>query len=137
MSDIETKTNAENIIKNLATYSYSQIFDIAPAERDLLGMHIQYPNLVEPLIGLLFCSVMLGKKQQAKEYALKIWNLGASLNDSLEMLYSDMLINIGEFEKAATLISARMDDMENNLNLFYMTVIKYALYTLFLVNHRC
>ena len=137
MSDIETKTNAENIIKNLATYSYSQIFDIAPAERDLLGMHIQYPNLVEPLIGLLFCSVMLGKKQQAKEYALKIWNLGASLNDSLEMLYSDMLINIGEFEKAATLISARMDDMENNLNLFYMTVIKYALYTgeLYILNN--
>ena len=137
MSDIEIKASAETIIKNLASYSYSQIFDITPAERDLVGLHIQAPLVVEPLIGLMFCSIMLGNKQQAVDYAHKIWNISATLSDSLEMLYADMLINIGEFEKAEALISARMDDMEKNLDLFYSTVVKYALCTgeLYILNN--
>ncbi len=137
MSDIEIKASAETIIKNLVSYSYSQIFDITPAERDLVNLHVQAPSVAEPLIGLMFCSVMLGNKQQAKEYAGKIWNLNNTLSDSLEMLYADMLLNIGEFEKAESLISARMDDMEKNLDLFYSTVVKYALCTgeLYILNN--
>ena len=137
MNNAEIVANSENIIKKLASYSYSQIFDIAPAERDLLGLHTQAPQIAEPLVGLLLCSVMFGNKQQAKDYANKIWQLGVTLSDSLEMLYADMLINIGEFDKAATLISARMDDMEKNLDLFYTAVVKYALCTgeLYILNN--
>ena len=127
MDNTEIKKNAENIIKKLTSYSYSQIFDITPAERDLVNMHIQAPYAAEPLLGMMFCSVMLGNKQQAKDYGLKLWNLDDSLPTPLEMLYADMLLNIGELEKASKLISSRMNDMEKNLNIFFSTIVKYAL----------
>lgn len=137
MGNTEIKTNAENIIKNLSTYSYSQIFEITPAERDLTNLHIQAPYIAEPLLGMMFCAVMLGNRQQAKDCANKIWNLGTTFSDALEMLYADMLINIGEFDKASTLIRARMDDVEKNLDLFYTAVVKYALCTgeLYILNN--
>lgn len=129
MNDIEIKAQAEKIIKELAGLPYSDIFQISPAERDLTKLHMQSPYLAEPLLGMLFSALMLGNKNHAVDLADKIWNIKANLPDALELLYADCLINIGEFEKAKSLISARMNDIEKNLNLFYSVVVKYALCT--------
>ena len=48
--------------------------------------------------------------------------------DNLEMLYADCLINVGEFEKAQTLISSRMEDVEENLETFYNNIITFILF---------
>ena len=129
MSDIEIKTKAGEIIKNLVTLPYCEIFQISPAERDLINLHIQAPHLVEPLLGMMFTAIMLGNKRSAVDAANKIWNIGGELPDELEMLFSDCLVNVGEFEKAKTLINSRMEDVKKNLGLFYSTVVKYALCT--------
>lgn len=129
MSDIEAKNQASEIIKKLVVLPYSQIFDIAPLERDLSNIHEQNPNIAEALIGMMFCAIMQGNKQKAIELANKIWNIGVNVIDELEMLYTDCLINIGEFEKARILITNRMNDVEKNLNLFYNAVVKFAICT--------
>lgn len=129
MSNFEVEDKSVEIIKNLIAIPYSQIFDIAPAERDLTNLHTQYPNEISPLIGMMFCAIMLGNKAKAVEYGNEIWNIGVDTADNLEMLYADCLLNIGDFEKARVLISARMDNVEENIDLFYNTVIKYALCT--------
>ncbi len=129
MNDIEAKEKVLEIIKQLITFSYSQIFDISPLERDLSIIHMNNPNIAEPLIGMMFCAIMLGKKDQAIDCGNKAWNIKNNLPDNIEMLYADCLINVGEFEKARILISAKMDNLEENLDLFFNTVVKYALYT--------
>jgi hypothetical protein len=103
MSDDNVKKLSDEIIKKLITYSYSQIFDITPAERELTNLHIQSPNSVEPLIGMMFCSIMLGNRKNAFTLGNEIWNIGGEISDELEVLYTDCLINIGEFEKAKIL----------------------------------
>ena len=137
MNDIEIKENAINIIKNLVQLSYSQIFEISPLERELINLHMQNKNVPEPIIGMMFCAIMLGNKSQAIEYGNKIWNIRQNLDDEIEMLYADCLINVNDFEKAQILISIKMNDLEKNLDLFYSTVVKYALYTgdLYILNN--
>ena len=129
MNELETKEKSLEIIKKLISFSYSQLFDIAPLERDLTNLHLHCPQIAEPLIGMMFCAIMLGKKSDAITCANKLQNFKIEVTDSLEMLYIDCLIGIGEFEKARVLISARMDNVEQNLDLFYSVVVKYALYT--------
>ena len=67
MNDINVKENAINIIKNLVQLAYSQIFEISPLERELTNLHLQNQNVAEPLIGMMFCEIMLGNKSQAIE----------------------------------------------------------------------
>ena len=137
MADIDIREQASQIIDQLVNTSYSQIFDISPLERDLNVMHMNNPNIAEPLIGMMFCSIMLGNKPLAIEYGNKIWHLHQELEDEIEMLYADCLINVGLFEKAQNLISEKMNDVKKNIELYYTTVVKYALYTgdLYILNN--
>lgn len=129
MTEIDVKKKTEEIIKKLVKLPYSEIFQISPIERDLTNLHLEHPSIPEPLLGMMFCSIMLGNKQNAINVANKIWNTESKLPDVLEMLYSDCLINIGEFEKAQILINSKMDNVQKYLNIFYGTLVKYALFT--------
>ena len=129
MNEAEIKEKSITILENLVTIPYSEIFQISPAQRDLLNLHMQAQNLVEPLIALMFSSIMLGNKNQAKEYANKAWNIGGQLTSNIEMLYVDSLINIGESEKAKIILQTKMENLEENLNNYFNAVVKYSLYT--------
>ncbi len=129
MDDTDIIEECIDIIDELVNLPYSEIFQIAPAERDLEEIHQQAPHLAEPLIGLMFCAIMQGHKEKAIALGNQVWNIGGELFDNFEMLYVDCLINVGEFEKAQTLISSRMDDIEENLDTFYSALVKYALCT--------
>ena len=129
MNDVEIKKDAIELIKKLVLLPYSQIFEISPIEQELINLHSQDQNIAEPLIGMMFCAIMSGNKSKAIEYGNKIWNIKQELDDEIEMLYTDCLINVNNFEKAEFLISNKMNDVKKNLELFYTTVVKYALYT--------
>ena len=129
MSDMEIKEKSIKMIEDLVKLPYSEIFQISPIQRDLLNMHMQAPQLIEPLIGLTFCSIMLGYSNQARDYVNKAWNIGGQLPDMLEMFYTDCLLNLKEFEKAKLILQDKMADPEKNLRGFFNVVAKYSLYT--------
>ena len=129
MNEAEIKNKSIEMLENLVGIPYSEIFQISPAQRDFLNMHIQAPNLPEPLIGLVFSTLMLGNKIQAKDYANRLWNIGGELSNSLEMLYTDCLVNLGEFEKVKIILQDKMNDIEKNLEDYFTVLAKYCLYT--------
>ena len=127
MEHEEIKQQARTLINELTTYSFAQIFEISPIEQRLKLLYQQYPNALEPLIGLMFANIMLGNRATAVGLGEKIWNIGGELSPFFELLYSDCLLNLGQTEKAGILLNDRINNLGENLTNFYMVLVKYAL----------
>ena len=127
MEQSEVKQQARSFIDELLTYSYAQIFDILPTEKKLQELHEQSPNSIEVLIGLMFAAIMLGKRQEALDISDKIWTIGGELSDFFELIYTNNLLNLGEIERARIILEARLANIGDNLQNFYMVMTKYAL----------
>ncbi len=127
MDNEDYKKQAREIINELLGYSYSQIFDIAPAEQKLKDLQSLYPNSIEVLIGLMLAAIMLGNRQSALELSDKIWNIGGEISDFFELIYTDCLLNLTEVKKAGILLQSRLANIAANLEFFYMPMAKYSL----------
>ena len=127
MDNKDAIKQAQSTLNELLRYSFSQIFDIAPAEKKLNDLLQDNPNTIEILISLVFCSIMLGKRNEAKEFSDKTWSIGGDLSPFFELVYTDCLLNIGEVEKAGILLQSRLENIGDNLQHFYMVMVKYAL----------
>ncbi len=127
MDNVDYKQQAREIINELLGYSYSQIFDIAPAEQKLKDLQSIYPNSIEVLIGLMLAAVMLGNRQRALELSDKIWSIGGEISDFFELIYTDCLLNLFEVKKAGILLQSRINNIGANLEFFYMPMAKYSL----------
>lgn len=127
MEHDEVKTQARALINELISYPFSQTFDILPIEQKLKSLYQQAPDAIEPLIGLMFVNIMLGNRPTALGLSDKIWSIGGNLSPFFELLYSDCLLNLAEVEKAGILLADRLDNIGENLQHFYMVMVKYAL----------
>ncbi len=127
MENSEIKKQAYEILTELLHYSFSQIFDIAPAEQKLKNLLQENPSSIEVLIGLVFCNIMLGKPKEARELSDKTWNIGGELSPTFELVYTDCLLNLGLVEKAGILLESRLQNIGDNIKYFYMVMVKYAL----------
>ena len=92
MSNIETINQTQSILNELLRYSFSQIFDIAPAEKKLKDLLQDNQDTVEILISLVFCSIMLGKPKEAKELSDKTWSIGGNLSHFFELVKNSAYI---------------------------------------------
>ena len=127
MEHEEVKKQTREILNELLTYPYAQIFDIAPAEQQLKNIYQNSENALEPLIGLMFANLMLGNRSTAVGLGEKIWGIGGELSPFFELIYSDCLLNVGEIEKAGILLQSRLNNIGENLTHFYSVMVKYAL----------
>ncbi len=118
---------AQGVLNELLRYSFSQIFDIAPAEKKLNDLLLENPDTIEILIGLVFCNIMLGKPSEARVLSDKTWSIGGDLSPFFELVYTDCLLNLGEVEKAGILLQSRLNNIGDNIQHFYMVMVKYAL----------
>lgn len=129
MDAIEIAKQARAIINDLVEYPFAQAIDILPAENKLKQLHQQYPQAIEPLIGLMFANIMLGQRQIALELGQKIWSIGGELSDFFELILEDCLLNLAEVDKAGILLQSRLNNIRDNLQHFYLVMVKYALFS--------
>ena len=127
MDKDEIKKQTREIINELVEYPFSQAIDILPAEQKLKALNQQLPNAIEPLIGLLFVDVMLGKRQEALTLVNTLWSIGGDLSSFFELIFEDCLLNLGEVDKAGILMQSRLANIRENLGHFYQVMVKYAL----------
>lgn len=125
----EARRQVREIVNELMEYPFAQIFDILPAEQKLKAIYQQCPDSIDALIGLMFANIMLGRRDNALALSKKIWEIGGELSSFFELIYSDNLLNLGETEKAGILLQDRLNHIRNNLQHFYMVLIKYALFS--------
>ncbi len=129
MEHQEAKQQARAIINDLLTYSFAEVFDIAPAEQKLKALYQQAPEAIEPLIGLVLANIMLGNRSTALGLSDKIWQMGGELSSFFELIYADCLINLGDAERAGILLADRFGYLQDNLEHFYPVLVRYALLT--------
>ncbi len=127
MEKEEARKQARLIIDELLEYPFSQTFDILPAEQKLKEIYRQCPDSINALIGLMLVNIMLGNPSNALALSNKIWSLGGELSSFFELIYCDNLLNLGEVEKAGILLQDRLNHIRDNLQSFYMVMVKYAL----------
>ena len=127
MDTEEARRQVRAIVNELLDYSFSQTFDILPAEQKLKAIYQQCPNGIDALIGLMLVNIMLGNAANARALGEKIWGIGGNLSSFFELIYCDNLLNIGESDKAGILLQDRLNHIRDNLRHFYMVMVKYAL----------
>lgn len=127
MESEELKQKSRALINNLLELPFAQTFSIIPIEQKLQLLSEQNVTVIDPLIGLIFANLALGKRQKALGLCEQIWDIGGDLSPFLELVYADCLLNLGEIEKAEILLAEKFDNLGDNLNQFYMVLVKYAL----------
>lgn len=127
MDKEEIKKQTREIINELIEFPFSQAIDILPAEQKLKILHQDNPQAIEPLIGLMFANIMLGNRQLALGLGDKIWSIGGDISSFFELIFSDCLLNLGEFDRAGILLQSRFDNIRSNLKHFYMVMVKYTI----------
>ena len=117
----------KSLLKTIMTKPFSATADIVETERQLKVIYQQNPTSLSVLIALLFCNLLQGKRDLALGLSNRIWREGGDLSDFFELVYADCLLNLGETEKAYSLIQPRLQAPQENLDYFYMVMVKYAL----------
>ncbi len=108
---------------------YDQLEEISNLEKQIYTALKQNTENVVGLIVLMQEQIMVGNQSRAKALAYKIWEIGGKLTPLIENLYICNLINIGLLEMAGILLKNRMDNMANNFENFYSTILKYSIAT--------
>lgn len=116
-----------NYHQRLNNLHYNQIEEISNLEKQIYITLKQNAENVTGLIVLMQEQIMVGNQQRAKALAYKIWEIGGKLIPLVENLYICNLINIGLLEMAGILLKTRMDNLSNNFETFYQTILKYSI----------
>lgn len=108
---------------------YNQREEISNLEKQIYTTLKQNTENVTGLIVLMQEQIMVGNQSRAKALAYKIWEIGGKLTPLAENLYICNLINVGLLEMAGVLLKNRLDNMSNNFEAFYSTILKYSIAT--------
>ena len=117
----------KSLLKEIMLKPFSYTSSVVEAEQNFKELYHQNPTSPSVLIALLFCNLVLGKRDIAFGLSQKIWSQGGELSDFFELVYTDCLLNFGETAKAYDLLAPRLQNPRENLDYFYMVMIKYTL----------
>lgn len=106
---------------------YDQLDEISNIEKQIYVALKQNTENVTGLIVLMQEQIMIGNQSRAKALAYKIWEIGGKLTTLAENLYISNLINIGLLEMAGILLKNRIDNIVDNFEAFYSTILKYSI----------
>jgi len=119
----------EDLLDELFALNYIQVQEILEVERKIYTELQQKPNNLSGLITLMYCQVMLGNKEKAKTLATRIWEIGGDLDSFFEFVYVENLLNLGMLDMALVLLRPRIENLRDNLDLFYPSLTKFAVMT--------
>lgn len=113
-------------IKNLDCKNTTEILRTTAVIERLLA---QYPENVELLILQTHIEILNSREQRARAIAHRVWEIGGDISLLLEKMYLDDLINLGLLEMAMILIKPRFAELADNIDIFPLEMIKFALIT--------
>ncbi len=118
-----------DLIDSLFELNYDQVNEITSVEMKIYQALQKYPNNISGMITLMYCQTMLGNRNKALSLASKIWEIGGTLEPFFEFVYIENLLNIGLLEMAMVLLKPRLENIKENINLFYPSLLKFAIAT--------
>lgn len=119
----------EDLLDELFALNYDQVQKILDVERKIYAELQQKPNNLSGLITLMYCQVMLGNQEKAKTLGTRIWEIGGNLEEFFEFVYLENLLSLGMLDMALVLLRPRIENLRENLDMFYPCLTKFAVMT--------
>ncbi len=113
----------------LMNLPFSKLEAIMQIERSLYQELNANPQDRLAIIGLLQAQIMLGNREKAQSFAYHLWEKGAELTPTEELLYINSLINLGLLEMASQLLKPRFENLSRNIKKFFPVMVKFATMT--------
>lgn len=92
-------------------------------------LSLQYKNNTELLILQTRLQIMNSQEQRARSIANQVWGIGGNISLMYEKMYLDDLINLGMLDMAAILIRPRFENPAENVKIFPLEMLRFALIT--------
>lgn len=133
---IQNKT-AINEVEDQVLFLYTQLMDIPFSnietiirlEHSLYIEHNNNPQDKLAIIGLLQAQIMLGNKEKAQSFAYNLWDEGAKLKPTEELLYINNLIDLGLSDMAGELLKPLLENLSQNIKKFFPVMVKFSIMT--------
>lgn len=90
---------------------------------------MQYRNNVELLILQAHLEILNSREQRARAIASRVWELGGDIQLTFEKMYLDDLINLGLLEMAMLLIKPKFENINEDIDIFPLEMLKFAIIT--------
>ena len=111
--------------KSLSCSNTTEILKTAMVDKMLM----QYRDNVELLILQTHLEILNSREQRARAIASRVWELGGNISLVFEKMYLDDLINLGMLEMSMLLIKPHFENLEEDIEVFPLEMIKFALIT--------
>lgn len=109
--------------------SYNNINEIMRTTAEVERLFSRYRNNTELLILQTRLQILNSQEQKARAIANQVWQIGGNIRIEYEKMYLSDLINLGMIDMATILIKPRFQNIAENIKIFPLEMIRYALIT--------
>ena len=113
-------------VKNLHCNNTTEIMKTGATVDKMLML---YRENVELLILQVHLEILNSREQRARAVAARVWELGGNISAVFEKMYLDDLINLGLLEMAMLLIKPHFENINEDIRVFPLEMVKFALIT--------
>lgn len=119
----------QNLYKQVKGLNCNNTTEILKTGAMVDKMLMQYRDNVELLILQAHLEILNSREQRARAIASRVWELGGNISLLFEKMYLDDLINLGMLEMAMMLIKPHFENLNQDIDVFPLEMIKFALIT--------
>lgn len=119
----------DNLLDELLVLNYNQNEEITAVEQKIYEALRHQPSHIIGLITLMYAQIMLGNRSKANALALKIWDIGGSLDPFYEFVFVENLLSLGLLDMASVLLKPRFENLRESIDMFYPAMVKFAVMT--------
>lgn len=118
-----------DLYKKVTGLEYNNTNAILRTTAEAEKLSAQYRNNTELLILLTRLQIMNSQEQRARALANRVWEIGGNISLMFEKMYLDDLINLAMVDMAAILIRPRFEKTAENIKMFPLEMLRFALMT--------
>ncbi len=119
----------QNLYQQVKELSCNNITEILKTGTIVDKTLMQYRSNVELLILQTHLEILNSREQRARAIASRIWELGGNIQLTFEKMYLDDLINLGLLEMAMLLIKPKFENINEDIDIFPLEMLKFAIIT--------
>lgn len=128
-TDTLIKQQIDNLYHQVKALDCRNLTEIIKTTAMVDKMLIQFRDNVELLILQAHLEILNSREQRARAIATRVWEIGGSISLTFEKMYLDDLMNLGLLEMAMLLIKSRFENIDRDIEVFPLEMIKFALMT--------
>lgn len=115
------------LLKMLCQVSVSDKKALLAIEEKICEITRKNPDDSDSFVALSMVSLMLGNRHKSKAIAQNIWDKGLDIGVIAYILYVDVLVNLGMFEMAYAMLTPKIDNIVESMDLFSRLMTKLAI----------